>query len=100
MYKSIHAAVQHSDSLLPPCCLLTGMVLVAWLHLVSWRCFLGVSAAIFTTIFTVVLTYVISTAAMSGPATYSMLLAPRPRGPTPVSPPHQHVRDRLRTLGL
>ena len=51
------------------------MILVAGLHLVSWRCFLGVSAAVFTTIFTVVLTYVISTAAKSGPATYSMLLA-------------------------
>ena len=55
------------------CCLL--MILVAGLHLVSWRCFLAVSAAVFTTIFALVLTYVISTAAMSGPATYSMLLA-------------------------
>ena len=76
------------------------MILVAGLHLVSWRCFLGVSAAVFTTIFTVVPTYIISTAAVSGPATYSMLLALCPRGATPISPPHQPVRDRLRTLGL
>jgi len=47
------------------CCLLTVMMLVAGLHLVSRRCFLGVSAAVFATIFTVVLTYIISTAAMS-----------------------------------
>ena len=56
------------------------MILVAGLHRVSWHCFLGVSAAVFITIFTVVLTYVVSTA-----ATYSMLLALRPRGTTPVS---------------
>ena len=37
---------------------------------------------------------------MSRPATYSMLLAQPPRGATPVSPPPQPVRDRLRTLGL
>jgi len=37
---------------------------------------------------------------MSGTATYSMLLALRPHGPTPVSPPPQHVHARLRTLGL
>ena len=49
------------------------MILVAGLHRVSWHCFLGVSAAVFITIFTVVLTYVVSTA-----ATYSMLLALRP----------------------
>ena len=49
------------------------MILVAGLHLVSWRCFLGIPVAVYTTIFTVVLTYVISTAAMSAPATYSML---------------------------
>ena len=76
------------------------MILVAGLHLASWRCFLGVSAAVFATILTVVHTYVISTAAMSGPATYSTLLALRPRGATPVSPPPQPVCDRLCTLGL
>ena len=37
---------------------------------------------------------------MSGPATYCMMLPLRPRGATPVSPPPQPVRDRLRTLGL
>jgi len=44
------------------------LILVVGLHIVSWRCLLGVSFAVFTTIFTAVLTYVISTAAMSGPA--------------------------------
>jgi len=58
------------------------------------------SGSLCCAIFTVVHTHVISTAAMSGPATYSMLLALRPRGPTPVSPPPQPVCDRLRTLGL
>jgi len=62
------------------------------------RC--GVTGAVFTTIFTVVLTYIISTVAVPGPATYSMLLALCPRGATPISPPPQPVRDRLRTLGL
>ena len=76
------------------------MILVAGLHLASWRCFLGVFAAVFATILAVVHIYVIPTAAMSGPAAYSTLLALRPRGPTPVSPPPQPVCDRLRTLGL
>jgi len=50
------------------------MILVAGLHLVSWRCFLRVFTVVFTTILTVVvLTYVISTAAVSAPAIYSML---------------------------
>ena len=61
------------------------------------RC--GVTGAVFTTIFTVVLTYIISTVAVPGPATYSMLLALCQRGATPISPPPQPV-DRLRTLGL
>ena len=66
------------------------MMLVAGLHLVSRCCFRGVSAAVFTTIFTVVLTYIISTAAMSTTRCCSLALSP---------PPH-HVCDRLRTLGL
>jgi len=65
--------------------LLAVTILVAGLHLASWCCFLGVSAAVFATILTVVHTYGISTAAMSGLATYSMLLALRLRGATPVS---------------
>jgi len=67
-------------------------------HLIAAKDPYGPVTVVFTMIFTAVLTYVISTAAMSGMATYSMLHALRPRGATPVSPPH-HARPQWRTMG-
>ena len=75
------------------------MALTTDLHLVICRCFWWIFAASFLTIFTVVLTYVTSTAAMTssatvdGVATYSSLMALRPRRGTPVSPPPPTVCD-------
>ena len=64
-------------------------------HLIAAKDPYGPVTVVFTMIFTAVLTYVISTAAMSGMATYSMLHARA----TPVSPPPQPVRSGERWGG-
>jgi len=80
--------------------LLAVMARTTDLYLFVHCCFWRIFTATLVTIFTVVFTYFTSTAATTGPADYSSLIALRPRSGTPVNPPPLGVGDRLRTLGV